>query len=340
MTVRGLSMSILVLSAVACSPAPRYGEVPDTTPAPDAAVVRDGGADAGFSDAGKSTSDAGSIGGGTADAGTPDGGVPDAGWARHWQTPTLLTALNSSADDSQPAPSADGLMLCFASTRSGGKGGGDIWCSKRPNTTAAWGSPYNESILNSSADDWTPWLRADGREILFSTNRSGNPDLYHAMRDDPAMPWGTPQPITELNIDSEYDPVLSPDGLTLFFASTRSGGAGGSDYYRAHRSTSDAQFGRAYNVAEINTSGNEYAAGVTLDGKTFLTCREQGGVYTLSSADLKPDDTWGSESPLRIDGMTVKQPCVPRIGVDGTLYFEGVAASGSGRDLYSAAPVR
>jgi len=48
-----------------------------------------------------------------------------------WSTPKNLAAVNSAASDQQPSLSSDGRTLLFASDRSGGIGGTDIWKSTR-----------------------------------------------------------------------------------------------------------------------------------------------------------------------------------------------------------------
>ena len=51
-----------------------------------------------------------------------------------WGTPVNLgSTINSSAVDTLPTPSPDGLSLYFASNRSGGYGGFDLWVTTRPN---------------------------------------------------------------------------------------------------------------------------------------------------------------------------------------------------------------
>ncbi|PYO84611.1 MAG: hypothetical protein DMD65_02625 [Gemmatimonadetes bacterium] len=49
-----------------------------------------------------------------------------------WSTPEHLGApLSSTANDVQPTLSYDGRTLVFASTRTGGLGGSDIWMATR-----------------------------------------------------------------------------------------------------------------------------------------------------------------------------------------------------------------
>ena len=66
-----------------------------------------------------------------------------------WTAPVSLGAVvNSSATDSGPALSPDGLSLFFYSNRTpGGLGGNDIWVTQRPTVNDPWGSPINVGAL-------------------------------------------------------------------------------------------------------------------------------------------------------------------------------------------------
>jgi WD40 repeat protein len=86
-------------------------------------------------------------------------------------------------------------------------------------------------------------LRADGREIFFSSNRPGTlglGDLWTSTRRSVHDPWGTPVNLgAPLNTAAqEQQPSLSHDGRTLIWASTRPGGVGGLDIWMSTRTPS------------------------------------------------------------------------------------------------------
>jgi outer membrane protein OmpA-like peptidoglycan-associated protein len=65
-------------------------------------------------------------------------------------------------------------------------------------------------------------------------------------------------------------PAFSADGAELFFASTRPGGYGGVDLYKATK-LANGDFGNAINLGpRINTAGNELFPRATKDGKFFF----------------------------------------------------------------------
>jgi len=80
-----------------------------------------------------------------------------------------------------------------------------------------------ESLVPGTSNDSTPFLAADGRELLFASFRNASSgDLFRAARFDDGG-FGEPQVIGGVNngAGEESHPVLSFDGLTLYFASDR-----------------------------------------------------------------------------------------------------------------------
>ena len=89
--------------------------------------------------------------------------------------PTNLgPTVNSSARDEEPGISSDGLSIYFCSLRSGGRGGYDMWETTRATTQDDWGPPFNLGpTVNSSYDDFSEDISADGLELYFGSNRPG-----------------------------------------------------------------------------------------------------------------------------------------------------------------------
>jgi len=107
--------------------------------------------------------------------------------------------------------------LYFGSERSGGYGGFDIWMSVK--SDQGWGEPINLGPgVNTAADENRPFLTADGAALWFdSTTRSGlyypGPAVFRSERQTDGT-WDTAQEIV-----SQFagEPILSPDGNTLYF---------------------------------------------------------------------------------------------------------------------------
>lgn len=94
----------------------------------------------------------------------------------------LGSAVNSPSYDSEPAISADGLMLFFASSREGGFGGPDLWVATRPTIEVPFGAPVNLGQgINTGGYDGRPALSGDGSTLFLMSSRPGGEgfmDLY------------------------------------------------------------------------------------------------------------------------------------------------------------------
>jgi hypothetical protein len=93
------------------------------------------------------------------------------------------------------------------------------------------------------ATDQGPTLRSDGREVFFFSTRLGGiggADLWTSTRRSVHDPWSPPvNPGAPLNsIAAEQQPSLSGGGRILLFASSRSGGFGGTDIWMSTRTPS------------------------------------------------------------------------------------------------------
>lgn len=140
---------------------------------------------------------------------------------------------------------------------------------------SGWSVPVLETNLNSTAADTGVYLAVDGLTLYFASFRSGNWDLYSATRGGPGAPWSVPVPETALNDPSgiEDQPFLSADLLTIYFSSSRPGGAGSSDIMQATRPGPGLPWNTPTFVTEVNSSGLDSSPSVTADGLEmyFLT---------------------------------------------------------------------
>jgi outer membrane protein OmpA-like peptidoglycan-associated protein len=142
-----------------------------------------------------------------------------------------LGAINTPAQEFSPTFSADGKTMIFSSTRGSGKGGfSHLYVSKL--VDAKWSAPAPLHAVNSQFNDETPYLSADGKILLFASDRDGSIelpkdaqgrvrvsfDIYLAQWD--GKTWSNPRPVQEINTPwNEKSPSLSRDGRLLFFSS-------------------------------------------------------------------------------------------------------------------------
>ena len=137
-----------------------------------------------------------------------------------WGEPQHLgSAVNSPTDELYASVDADGVLY-FASERSGGYGGWDIYRSRL--TDGAYGAPENlGEAINGELWEFNPFITPDGRTLIFTglnqPDGYGLGDLYASV-----IKAGEWQPRKNLGdrINSElddYHPSLSPDRKILYF---------------------------------------------------------------------------------------------------------------------------
>ena len=165
-------------------------------------------------------------------------------------------------------------------------------------------TPWDEAVavtaLNSGEDDDDPWLSPDLLEIYFASRRGGaDEEIFMSTRDDPAAEdWAPPIAVAGVNsaVD-EGNPVLSPDGLSLFFTRTENSN---SDIWVATRDSPLDLFGMPAEVSELNTTtANELRPAPTNDFLSILFVRaEAGGGELLSATRPRGTSMWGMVSPI------------------------------------------
>jgi hypothetical protein len=197
-----------------------------------------------------------------------------------WGVPVNLgPTVNSSASESYPDISSDGLSLFFQDghplwpevpLRPGGCGLGDLWVTKRETLADAWGTPENLGpTVNGPYWDGTPCISADDLVLYFASNRpggSGDYDIWLAMRKTKDEDWGEPVNLgpTVNSTDWEYGVSVSSDGLALFLMSTGSGGHGGCDLWMTTRVGKGQEWVAPVNLGPtVNSSIWEYKPSIS-----------------------------------------------------------------------------
>ncbi|WP_115051027.1 TolB family protein [Xanthomonas arboricola] len=133
-------------------------------------------------------------------------------------------------------------------------------------------------VVSTPANEARATLSPDGQRIVWASDRAGGTggwDLWQARLSGGR--WQNAEVLPINTAQDETSPLFSADGRWLLFASTRPGGAGGADLYRA---PVDAQ-GRIGAVqtlgAAINSRGDERSPTLSLDGTRLLFASDGHG---------------------------------------------------------------
>ena len=143
-----------------------------------------------------------------------------------WTEPELVPFPISTAegDEHCPAVLQDGKTLCFASRRSGGYGGSDIYCSER-DESGNWTTPINQGPnINTVAEEFH-FTQDKGGTVYFTSSRPGGyggTDIYGAMQLGPNK-WGPARNLgPQVNTAAaDMCPALPPGRDTCSWFSTR-----------------------------------------------------------------------------------------------------------------------
>jgi Tol biopolymer transport system component len=160
-----------------------------------------------------------------------------------WETPVNLGPDVNTADDDNGADyvASDGGGALYFNRGNIAAQLADLYRVgiKRDGGTEGPAQPVTE--LNAPGfNDNAPTLRADAREILFTSNRPGGvgaADIWVSTRQSANHPWSPPENAgPPLNTPfADQHPELTQDARTLFFSSGRPGGSGGFDLWMSTR---------------------------------------------------------------------------------------------------------
>ncbi len=192
--------------------------------------------------------------------------------------------INSNASNVNAVLSGDGRTMAYTNIT---RRGFDVYIVRKEGER--WGRPRN--IGRQLRRDYllTSGLSYDGNELYLVYYLPDASDIYHSVFEDGdwsrARRFGSP-------VNSRHNEThasVSADGLTLYFTSSRPGGFGGLDIYRA---TLDSR-GRWRNVEnlgpDINTPFNEDTPFITAEGnKLFFSSEGHNsmGGYDVFYVDL------------------------------------------------------
>lgn len=209
-----------------------------------------------------------------------------------WSRPESVREFNSVDDDRRLTMSGDGRVAAFASNRSGGQGGFDLYESTNDGTR--WSRPRNTgSTINTDADEFDPALSPDGLALFFVRVVSdAGAELFVTRREALDAEWSSPKPVAAINSPTTHErsPAVSPDGNWLLFSSNRSTRPGEPASFTLFRaSLQDGHVGSAERLRDgIASDADDLDPTFSPDGRTLAFASKRGGPKQLflSRGDL------------------------------------------------------
>jgi len=215
-----------------------------------------------------------------------------------------------------------------------------------------WGTPVNlGAVINGGSSETQLGIAPNGKSLYVMSTRAGgfgDADIWVSSK----QPDGTWGPLVNLGpvVNSsalEASPTLSIDGHYLYFASRRSGGFGGLDCWRTHRSDPNDDFAweppenlgptvnTAFDEADCLPVGNQNANGEFWF--TSLNRPEGKGGYYIYSSEIAHDGSFGPAAPVT-ELNTPGRDTRLTITANGlTIYFTSNRAGGlGGIDIWTA----
>jgi len=203
--------------------------------------------------------------------------------------PVPVPTVSTTAAESDPAISSDGLALWFTSNRPAGTVY-HIYVATRATSTVGFGTPGLVDGVNAAdttQSDVQPFVVAadSGRsELWFVSKRppSQKTDIWHTTWNGTSF-TSPVQEVAVSSADDDFNPTLSADRLTLYLSSTRAatGARGDFDVWRSHRSVVTDSFPAPSLVNELNTPGRDYATWLSPDN-----CRIYGSRPGAANDDI------------------------------------------------------
>ncbi|HEX7843881.1 MAG TPA: hypothetical protein VF469_40680 [Kofleriaceae bacterium] len=205
--------------------------------------------------------------------------------------PVPLASVDSTSEEASATLASTGLMLMFQSHRIAAEGE-HLFVATRSSLVADFGAPALVAGVRSPVatdSDLEPFLTADGQELWFISDRTGNREIFRAEK--AGAGFANPVLVPELSSpSSEQHVTLSADRLTVYFSSNRqaAGTSGGFDVYRAHRSSVTDDFGTPVPVPELNTAGDDSPRWLSADSCRLYMHAKVGTGFKLFVATRHP----------------------------------------------------
>lgn len=260
----------------------------------------------------------------------------------------LGKAINSPFPEYSPVMSLDEKTLIFTSRRPLSTGGKketngmfyeDIYVSSFENDQWQKARPIG-SAINTSGNEATVNLSADGRYLLIYRDDKGDGNLYQSEFN--GTTWGQPKSLG-VNINGtswETHACFSADNNLLYFVSNKPGGVGGRDIYKCMR-LPNGEWSPAQNLGPtINTEFDEDGVFIHPNGKEIYFSSKghnsMGGFDIFSSKINDENGFWSTPVNMGYPVNSSDDDIFFVVSADGKrAYFSSDKKGGVGeKDIY------
>ncbi|ELR73424.1 Outer membrane protein [Fulvivirga imtechensis AK7] len=206
----------------------------------------------------------------------------------------------------------------------------------------------SERINTISSDkyvEFAPSISADGKTLIFQSNRGSAWELYKSTLSDDG--WSAPIPLTSINEKCDFiaGPSLSYDGNFLYYTAFIEGVTTSEDIYFSKRMESDQWSVPESIGAPINTDDYEGFPSISSDGNSLYFIRvnqnnpynkkEKEHCFSIFVSHRDSSGKWGE--PVALPPV-INSGCErdPKIMADNrTLIFSSIKENGKGKyDMY------
>jgi Tol biopolymer transport system component len=206
---------------------------------------------------------------------------------------TRVPNLDAGAtEEGTPFLTFDELSLYFFSTRPGPGTAGDrdLWVATRESAVDDFSAPSVVPAVNGADIEHLPRLTRDELAILFVSGRdspNAASNIWLAERASRSEAFGLARELPGVNTNAREEGFsLTPDGLSLYFASDRTTPLD-MDLWVATRSDASAAFGPPEALEALNTTEQELDPALSPDGfELFFASGRNGPVQLFRSVRL------------------------------------------------------
>ena len=271
----------------------------------------------------------------------------------------LGPTINTQYSEHSPVISSDDKLLIFTSRGENVTGATGSPSDKKNKSIAADGEYYEDifeskrvddenwekprslsGVLNGKGHDASTQLFDNDSKLLMYRN-DNNGDIFVAEKS--GGDWTAPKPL-DANINSksyEGDAYITPDGLTLYFATGKYSEDGTLDLYYSTRAAG-GDFGPAKSLgSNINTKYDDDSPYLSKDGKTlYFSSRghnTMGGYDIFKSEYDEASRKWGPAQNMGYPINTPDDDSYYRLSPDGSYaYLSSYRIGGYGeKDIYT-----